>query len=81
MPASNLEYKTLPWKVDEGYLDDQSLDSVLHRLGAEGWLLISVTPIHFNGNTTTLIHHLYRHAEPEHKAGFPVGQSETSTSG
>ena len=76
MPANPIEYKTLPWKIDEGYLDDQSLDSVLHRLGGEGWMLISVTPVHHNGNTTTLIHHLFRHGETPNKAGFPVGEEQ-----
>jgi hypothetical protein len=75
MPANHIEYKTLPWKVEDGYLDDQSLDSVLHRLGAEGWMLVSVSPILTNGNTTQLIHHLYRSHEPERKAGFPVGET------
>ena len=75
MAASTIEYKTLPWKIEEGYLDDQSLDSVLRRLGAEGWMLISVTPILVDGNTTTLIHHLFKGGEHPHRAGFPIGDS------
>jgi hypothetical protein len=74
MPLNPIEYKTLPWKVEEGYLDDQSLDSVLQRLGAEGWALVSVSPVLQNGNTIQLIHHLARTQEPQRKAGFPVGE-------
>jgi hypothetical protein len=74
MPMNSIEYKTLPWKVEEGYLDDQSLDSVLHRLGAEGWTLVAVSPILQSGNTIQLIHHLARTQEPARKAGFPVGE-------
>jgi len=64
------EYKTLSVKLDEGYLDDQNVDSVLEGLGREGWELVSVSPVVSGGSTTMLVHHFRRVPESRRSVGF-----------
>ncbi len=59
------EYKELRIPID-----DDSASKELNRLGNGGWELITVSPVLQDGNTSTLIYHLRRPAEPERRIGF-----------
>ena len=67
------EYKILPSKVEEGHLDESLVEPILNRLAAEGWEILAVTPITYEGSTTCVAHHLRRAVTPARTAGFPVG--------
>lgn len=64
------QYKTLPIKLEQGLVDDMELDKILNDLGADGWELISVTPVFSEGRTDYLVHHFRRAGEPKRRVGF-----------
>jgi len=68
------EYKILPSKVEEGHLDESLVEPILNRLASEGWEILAVTPIIYEGSTISVAHHLRRAASSSRSAGFPVGQ-------
>ena len=64
------QYKTLPIKLESGLVDDLELDKILNNLGNEGWELIAVTPVFYEGRTDYIVHHFRRGAEPKRRVGF-----------
>lgn len=64
------QYKTLPIKLEQGLVDDQELDKILNELGADGWELIAVSPVFYEGRTDYLVHHFRRTGEPKRRVGF-----------
>jgi len=64
------QYKTLPIKLDSGLVDDQEVDKILNELGSDGWELIAVSPVYFEGKTDYLVQNFRRSGEPKRRVGF-----------
>jgi len=64
------EYKTVTVPLFNGKIKDREVDDHLAPVGAEGWELIAVSPVHYDKETLSLIHHFRRLQEKQRTAGF-----------
>jgi hypothetical protein len=67
---SKWEYKTLSKEIDRGLINCIDLDKRLNELGEEGWELLSVTPVHYDSVTKSVVHHFRRAKGDKQPAGF-----------
>ena len=64
------EYRTMFVKVFTSHLDTHAVDDTLNHLGADGWELVTVTPLMEDHKTVGMFHHFRRPKGAQKPAGF-----------